>query len=144
MCYHLALLQTGWEILGVKYPPSFHTTSVEAPFSSALQPKLPLWKYLMAHNGKTLFITVQPSGMKVQNSVMLKHKESAYSTYTQPFHPEINKGCYVFLYLRVCSNGTNMFTYICRISLRELSFSLGALFASSGELGGYMLPRISK
>lgn len=66
MCYHPALLETGWEILGAKYSLSF-TTTVEAPFSLALEPKLPLWKYLMAHNGKTLFRIRQPSGINVSD-----------------------------------------------------------------------------
>lgn len=67
MCYHPALLQTGWEILAAKYTLSF-TTTIEAPFSLALEPKLTLWKYLMAHIGKTLLIILQPSGINVQNN----------------------------------------------------------------------------
>ena len=59
------------EILGANYSLSF-TTAIEAPFSLALEPKLPLWKYLMVHDGKTLLRILKPSGIKVWVAVAKK------------------------------------------------------------------------
>lgn len=114
------------------------TTTVEAPFSSALQPKLPLWKYLMARNGKTLFITVQPSGMKVHNCMMLKPSSTGEVHAYPAAHPEINKGFYIFLCLKVFLFWWRQHPAVCVQTWSQKAFPslvYGAVFASSGELG---------
>ncbi len=121
------------------------TTTVEAPFSSALQPKLPLWKYLMAHNGKTLFITMQPSGMKVHDCMMLKQSSIGKVHAYPAICPETNKDYYIYLYislsegffflLSVLMAATSCCTCADLLSESFCQPCFGAMFASSGELG---------
>lgn len=78
---------------------SSSTTTAEAPFSSPLQPKMPLWKYLMAHSGKTLFITVPPSGMKVHNCITSapSSTEKVYACPAVHLETEINVVMHLFI-----------------------------------------------
>lgn len=119
------------------------TTTVEAPFCSPLQPKLPLTEYLMAHNGKTLFITVQPSGFKVHKCAMLKLSSTGKVHACRAIHPKINKGYYIFFLsgmcffrLSVCSDGIDISPFMGRQHLSGQAFfqpRFGARFASSWE-----------
>lgn len=51
---------------------SFRTTSVEAPSSSPLQPKVPMLKYLMAHRGreKNIVYKSAATGLKSHSGAM--------------------------------------------------------------------------
>lgn len=81
---------------GKSWAPNIHKSSTatdEAPFSSTLQSKLPLWKYLIAHNGKTRF------SHQLRNSEMLKPSSSGKLHAYSAILPETRSKCESFSYM---------------------------------------------